>query len=99
MFRGLIDRQTGSIVGSSGSIAFQQQAGRSLDLIHRLQLDRKLDNHEGCVNTVAFNPSGDRLVSGSDDLHINIWDWQLGALLTSLSSRRSRGIGALGTMP
>ena len=78
MFRGVLDRQAGSTVGATTPFAFQQQAGRSLDLIHRLQLDRKLDNHEGCVNTVAFNPTGERLVSSSDDLHVNVWDWQLG---------------------
>ena len=75
MFRGILDRQAD---GASTPVGFQQQAGRSLSLVHRLRLDRKLANHEGCVNTVAFNPTGERLVSGSDDLHINIWDWQLG---------------------
>ncbi len=78
MFRGILDRQAGSGVGTSPS-AFHLKAGRSLDLIHRLQLDRKLDGHEGCVNTVSFTPSGDRLVSGSDDLYINTWDWQTGS--------------------
>lgn len=75
MFRGIFDRQAD---GASTPVSFQQQAGRSLSLVHRLRLDRKLANHEGCVNTVAFNPTGERLVSGSDDLHINVWDWQLG---------------------
>lgn len=82
MFRGVLDRQAGSGAATSPS-AFQQHAGRSLDLIHRLRLDRKLDGHEGCVNTVAFTPSGERLVSGSDDLYINIWDWQTGAQYAS----------------
>ena len=78
MFRGVLDRQAGA-KGSSNPSVFHQQFGRSLDLIDRLQLDRKLDGHEGCVNTVAFTPSGERLVSGSDDLYISIWDWQTGA--------------------
>ena len=81
MFRGLIDRQAGTFAGASSPTAFQHQAGRSLDLIHRLQLDRKLDNHDGCVNTVAFTPTAEHLVSGSDDLYINVWDWQLGIYL------------------
>ena len=78
MFRSLLDRQAGNFESANSPVAFQRQAGRSLSLVHRLRLDRKLANHEGCVNTVAFNSSGDRLVSGSDDLHINIWYWQLG---------------------
>lgn len=35
----------------------------------------KLRGHEGCVNTVSFNPAGDILVSGSDDTNIILWDW------------------------
>jgi DDB1- and CUL4-associated factor 8 len=35
----------------------------------------KLQGHDGCVNTVSFNPSGDLLVSGSDDTSIVLWDW------------------------
>ncbi len=79
MFRGVLERQAG--VGSgSGPSAFNQHCGRSLDLIHRLQLDRKLDRHEGCVNTVSFTQDGERLVSGSDDLYVNVWNWQTGTL-------------------
>ena len=54
MFRGVLDRQAGSSDGASSPVAFQQQAGRSLSLVHRLRLDRKLANHEGCVNTVGM---------------------------------------------
>jgi len=35
----------------------------------------KLHGHDGCVNTVSFNPAGDLLVSGSDDTNIILWDW------------------------
>uniref|UniRef100_A0A0A8ZV10 Uncharacterized protein n=1 Tax=Arundo donax TaxID=35708 RepID=A0A0A8ZV10_ARUDO len=35
----------------------------------------KLRGHDGCVNTVSFNPSGDILVSSSDDMNIILWDW------------------------
>ena len=80
MFRGVLDRQAG-VGDGSGPSAFNQHFGRSLNLIHRLQLDRKLDKHEGCVNTVSFTQDGERLVSGSDDLYVNIWNWQTGTLL------------------
>lgn len=99
MFRGVLDRQAGSTVGAGNPFAFQQQAGRSLDLIHRLQLDRKLDNHEGCVNTVAFNPTGERLVSGSDDLHINVWDWQLGKTSLRFHSGHRNNVFQAKTLP
>lgn len=35
----------------------------------------ELDGHAGCVNTVSFNPSGEILVSGSDDQEIILWNW------------------------
>lgn len=77
MFRSLHSREAGiSSVGNS--TRFQRDFGRSLELLHRLKLDKKLEGHEGCVNTVAFTPSGDGLVSGSDDLDIKLWNWQTG---------------------
>ena len=77
MFRSLHSREAG-IPSASNSIGFQREFGRSLDLLHRLKLDKRLEGHEGCVNTVAFTPSGDGLVSGSDDLDIKFWNWQTG---------------------
>jgi WD40 repeat protein len=34
----------------------------------------RLERHEGCVNTVHWNDPGDKLVSGSDDTRVCIWD-------------------------
>ena len=48
----------------------------SLETVRRLHMVNKLSGHEGCVNSVSFNSSGDRIASGSDDLHIILWDWQ-----------------------
>ncbi len=31
-----------------------------------------------CVNTVAFTPEGDFLLSGSDDLNVILWNWRTG---------------------
>lgn len=41
----------------------------------RLDLYGKLNGHEGCVNTIDFNATGDVLVSGSDDRRVILWDW------------------------
>lgn len=54
--------------------------------IQRLNLQRKLQGHSGCVNTVAFSPCGTRLYSGSDDHHIKLWDWERGTQLLSWDS-------------
>lgn len=45
------------------------------DLVRRLVKYAELDGHAGCVNTVSFNPSGEILVSGSDDQEIILWNW------------------------
>ena len=39
----------------------------SCELLQRLELQAKLDFHTGCVNTIAWNEGGTRLLSGSDD--------------------------------
>lgn len=46
--------------------------------VQRMELQRLLEGHDGCVNTVAFDESGSVLVSGSDDQTIRVWDWERG---------------------
>ena len=48
--------------------------------MYRLRRKHELLGHNGCVNTVCFTPDGRRLLSGSDDRIIRIWDWESGAL-------------------
>lgn len=47
-------------------------------MVERLELMYKMHAHEGCVNALHFNTSGTRLVSGSDDLSVVVWDWATG---------------------
>ncbi|XP_078483013.1 WD and tetratricopeptide repeats protein 1-like [Ciona intestinalis] len=44
------------------------------DMLHRLQLEKELVGHSGCVNCLEWNESGSILVSGSDDTNIILWD-------------------------
>jgi len=39
--------------------------------------------HSHVVNSVAFSPDGNRVVSGSDDTSVKIWDVATGALVSS----------------
>ncbi|KAG9453278.1 hypothetical protein H6P81_006182 [Aristolochia fimbriata] len=55
--------------------AFTRGIGSSEVLVKRLNLYGKLNGHKGCVNTVHFSPTGDLLVSGSDDKRIIFWNW------------------------
>ncbi|XP_074633662.1 DDB1- and CUL4-associated factor 8-like isoform X2 [Acropora palmata] len=62
-------------LGILSPMNFSRQISGSCGLVKRLSLHNKLEHHEGCVNTLHFNMSGDLLASGSDDLDIVIWDW------------------------
>ena len=37
-------------------------------------LSEKMDAHSGDINSVAFSPDGTKIVSGSDDWTIKVWD-------------------------
>ncbi len=50
----------------------------------------------GCVNTVSFNPSGDLLVSGSDDQAIMLWDWRTGGCTGGIGARGTKVVPVLG---
>ncbi|KAF5818625.1 putative transcription factor WD40-like family [Helianthus annuus] len=69
---------------------------RSLQLhssfLRRLSLERELEGHRGCVNTIAWNSSGSLLISGSDDTCINLWSYQSRKLLHSIDSGHTANI-------
>lgn len=44
----------------------------NLDLVQRLGLMERLPVHEGCVNTLSWNSTGQYILSGSDDQHLVI---------------------------
>ncbi|UYV62929.1 DCAF8 [Cordylochernes scorpioides] len=69
---------------------FRQKCCSSLHMVERLELMYKMSRHNGCVNALHFNSSGDKLASGSDDLSIIIWDWTISKpLLVYDSGHRS----------
>ncbi|KAG1339141.1 DDB1- and CUL4-associated factor 8 [Cocos nucifera] len=43
--------------------------------VKRMSFYGDLNGHQGCVNTIHFNPAGNLLVSGSDDKDIIVWNW------------------------
>lgn len=86
-------------IGYISPIAFAHRIGGCQDLIQRLQLYGKLDGHAGCVNTVHFNPSGELLLSGSDDRRIIFWDWAARTLRLSYSSGHESNVFQAKVMP
>ncbi|XP_053677482.1 DDB1- and CUL4-associated factor 8-like [Anopheles nili] len=65
---------------------FQKRAYGSVHLVQRMGLLHKLVYHTGCVNSLNFHPNGKLLASGSDDLRINLWNWESKKLLKSICS-------------
>lgn len=72
--RAAISRQYGLSCNYSPDL-FRFQCYGSLHMVQRLELMYKMKKHDGCVNGLNFNTSGTKLVTGSDDLLIVLWDW------------------------
>ncbi|KAF9676196.1 hypothetical protein SADUNF_Sadunf09G0113100 [Salix dunnii] len=73
-------------LGQLSTRNFAHRLAASVDLVLRLEIHKKLEKHDGCVNTLSFNESGDVLVSGSDDLRVILWDWETGRVKLSFYS-------------
>lgn len=71
----------------------------SLHMVERLELMYKMERHKGCVNTLHFNQTGTKLVSGSDDLDIIIWDWTVAEPLLVYDSGHRTNIFQAKFMP
>jgi len=98
--RGLLGCVRAREVGCAGPpCATSRSAGGQPALLERLQLERTLEGHSGCVNTVHFSPEGDVLVSGSDDLSVILWDWQRGARLLKYDSGHVNNVFQARIMP
>ncbi|CAA6656875.1 unnamed protein product [Spirodela intermedia] len=86
-------------LGLCRPVVFTRRAGGSETLVKRLNLYAKLKGHEGCVNTVHFNPSGDLLVSGSDDKQVIFWNWAVKSKKLSYHSGHSDNVFQARIMP
>lgn len=54
--------------------------------VQRLVLERRLKEHNGCVNCINFSWGGKLLASGSDDLQVVLWDWTRGKAVSKFDS-------------
>jgi len=66
---------------------FSRSVRGSAALVSRLELEAVHEWHDGCVNTISFTPSGTALISGSDDRHIVVGDWQTVRMLRKSDAR------------
>jgi WD40 repeat protein len=51
---------------------------------------RMFAGHSGGVQSVAFSPDGNRIVSGSSDVSLKLWDAATGELLRSFEGLPSQ---------
>ncbi|KAH7560969.1 hypothetical protein ACOSP7_016501 [Xanthoceras sorbifolium] len=68
-------------------------------LVKQINLYQKLNGHQGCVNAVEFNSTGDLLVSGSDDRQVIFWNWATGSKICSYFSGHLDNIFQTRIMP
>lgn len=54
---------------------FENKVYGSRKMVQRLELHKTLEKHNGCVNSLSFNETGEILISASDDRHACLWDW------------------------
>src|SRR5918992_3170335 len=68
-----------------------QQANEELrpELPPGVKLLRTLEGHQGAVNSVAFDPQGGMLASGSFDHTVKLWEPRSGKLLRTLEGHKS----------
>ncbi|XP_029343114.1 DDB1- and CUL4-associated factor 8 isoform X3 [Acyrthosiphon pisum] len=65
---------------------------QSVVAVHKLKLSKLLTGHEGCVNSLDFNKTGNIIASGSDDLKMCLWDWSNDKCLLNYKTIHTRNI-------
>lgn len=76
---------------AGGYAAWQAAPTYLLQATHTkpVALLKTLDGHEGTVKCLVFTPDGQRLITGSDDQTIRVWDIATGQQLLSLAGHTS----------
>lgn len=87
------------VYGSFPPGALLKRARGSKYLVQCLQKETTLAGHEGCVNSIAWNETGDYLLSGADDCHLNIYRPSSGKLLHSIRSGHRANIFSAKFLP
>ncbi|XP_058753569.1 uncharacterized protein LOC131626751 [Vicia villosa] len=91
----IINRELGFFHPSS----FTHHFYASQVLVQNLNLYAKLEGHEGCVNAVEFNSTGDVIVSGSDDRQVVFWNWESKSKLFDYHSGHEENVFQTKIMP
>jgi len=66
--------------------------GSAKRVVKRMRVLHTMRSHRGCVNTAVWNEDGTKVISGSDDSHLNVWNPFTGKLLARWNPGHSRNI-------
>lgn len=91
----LFQRETKTL----SSCDFRKNHQVTSEFIERLGLDKQLVAHDGCVNCVQWSEDGELLASGSDDLHVIVWDPFRGRVVRSITTGHGGNIFSVKFMP
>ncbi|XP_069060256.1 DDB1- and CUL4-associated factor 6 isoform X3 [Pleurodeles waltl] len=69
------------------------------EFIQKLKLEATLSVHEGCVNSISWNDTGEYILSGSDDTHLVISNPYNKKVLTTIRSGHRANIFSAKFMP
>uniref|UniRef100_A0A8C6VSD3 DDB1- and CUL4-associated factor 6 n=1 Tax=Naja naja TaxID=35670 RepID=A0A8C6VSD3_NAJNA len=72
---------------------------RYLEFIQRLKLEATLNVHDGCVNTICWNDTGEYILSGSDDTNLVITNPYSRKVLTTIRSGHRANIFSAKFLP
>jgi len=78
--------------GKCSSPQIRKRICSSSSFVKRFDTEHRLQAHRGCVNCINFSHEGDRLVSGSDDLKIVVWDWRKGEKVMAFQSHHQANV-------
>ncbi len=64
------------------------RSGAKLELPLGVKLVRTIEGHQDSVRSVAFDPAGQTLASGSFDNTVKLWEWASGKLLRTIEAHQ-----------
>ncbi|CAI9729365.1 DDB1CUL46-likeassociated and CUL4-associated factor 6-like [Octopus vulgaris] len=86
-------------LGSWHQVKLYNACKANLEFIQRLKLERKLEFHSGCVNTICWNDTGQYILSGSDDQYLVVTNPFDGKKVASIRSGHRANIFSAKFLP
>eukprot|EP00088_Acartia_fossae_P021223 TRINITY_DN22710_c0_g1_i3.p1 TRINITY_DN22710_c0_g1~~TRINITY_DN22710_c0_g1_i3.p1 ORF type:complete len:725 (+),score=174.66 TRINITY_DN22710_c0_g1_i3:148-2322(+) len=87
------------IKGSRSARSLESKKHVTPEFIERLGLFKELEGHDGCVNCLEWNTTGEILASGSDDQTVILWQGETGAKLAQLATDHQGNIFSVKFIP